>query len=492
MKQKLRQYELYNLLRTLKTRQATGLLMVESGTGVFEIYLRQGAIVYLHTADTERSLPAFLLKAGLIEKGVLRKVIAQARSKGQGFEESAIELEVFTAEELARAKSNHQNALLAFVLSLKSVDIELKEKPLPPALNTMPAIDPFPALCHAVAAKDDNNYMRSILEPMLLQGLRIDQKELSRRLPVLKSSMGDHEILYWLQEGDFGKITVTILEDDTALRILFLLYLDDMLGTSEPETDEQQDEIIASLAGNLSKMIKLNYYEILGVTIDAPLSLIDSRYKSLKRRFSSTRYEGTHYQDKAKDLLKQIHELLDKARNTLVDKNKRSNYNRLMKIDSPAMTERLDAMFEAQALFENGLKVMDSGAFNDAELLFKQAVETFKDDILYTAYLVKVRLLSCRGDCNLDELRDALKKALHMNPEHPEILYTMAQLETKAGNAEQAINYARRTLSQDPENLDARALLRIHTSSPGSISLGKGSKIQWQRIFDVIKGGGKR
>lgn len=460
--------------------------------GKFDIYLRKGRVIYIHTSEPEHSLPAFLLKTGLVEKDVLSKVIALARKKGRSFDTAIGKLTDLTHGMLDKAKASHQNTLLAFVMSLKSMEVELKEKDLPPSMDNIEPMNTFSALCRAVTALNDIDYMRSGLESLLIQGLHVstDSFEL---LPILKTFIGDHDVLYWIRQGDLNKITPKTLDDGTAVRILFVLYLDDHLSAPRIDLPHEHDEILSALTGQLAKMLKMTYYEILNVTIESPLSVVESKYNSLKRRFSASRYESTLYQEKVEESIRQIHELLDKARETLVDQTKRMDYNRLLKIDNPGLTTRLTTMFNAQRNFLAGMKFLDTGVLRDAESMFRQAVEEFNDDPLYSTFLSRVRLLSCgKNDKKLEEIDQDLKTAFKKNPEHPEILYTLAQLANRQGKPDDAVNYAKRVLSHDPNHQNAKALLRVHMSRPEALSLKKGSKIPWAQIFDFIKGGGKK
>jgi len=492
MKQGIGQYELYKLLKTIKFRRASGLLRITAPEGVFDVYLKRGLVIYIHTTAPEHSLPAFLLKAGLVEKEVLSTVISHARANHKSFDKAIEDLNILAQGMLGKIKASHQNTLLAFVLSLKALEIELKEKDLPQSMNNMEPLNVFPALCRAAAALSDIEYMRTILDSILIQGLQISTDSFDL-LPMLKTFIGEHDVLYWIRQGELNKITPKTIEDPTAVRILFVLYLDDHLSGPQVDLPHEHDEILSSLKSQLSKMLRMNYYEILGVTIESPLSVVESKYNSLKRRFSSSRYESTSYQDKVEDLIRQIHELLDKARETLLDKTRRMDYNRLLKIDSPGLNTRLISMFNAQNSFMSGLRVLDGGSLRDAETFFKQAVEEFNDDPLYMTFLARVRLISCgRNDKKLEEISQTLKIAFSKNPEHPEILYTMAQLANKQGKPETAVSYIKRVLSLDPNHQNAKALLRVHTSQPEALSLKKGSKIPWSQIFDFIKGGGKK
>lgn len=490
MKQGLQQYELYRLLKTIKFRQASGILQVTAPTGRFDIYLKEGFVIYIHTAQPDRSLSAFLLKAGLIDKNVLGKVIEQSRKTNESFDKVAQNLHVFAPGTLEKAKISHQNTLFAFVLSLEKLEVELKEKPLPAALKDIKPMDALPAICRAVVASNNLENMRFELESLLGQGLQV-APEAFNILPLIKTFIGEHDILYWIRQGDLKKITPKTLEDETALRIMIVLYLDDHFSGPRIDLPHEHDEILSALNGQLSKMLRMNYYEMLGVTIESPLSVVDSRYNALKRRFSATRFENTPYQDKVEELIRQIHEMLDKSKEALMDKTRRLDYNRLLKLDNPGLNTRLESMFNAQEIFMAGIKSFDSGALRDAESMFNQAVNEFPDDPLYTVFLARVRLLSYgNNNPKLEEIGEILKTALSKDPENPEILYTFAQFANKNGRQEEAINYTKRVLNLDPGHQNARALFKVFTSrNYDPVYTKKDTKISWKRIFDKIKSG---
>jgi len=349
MKQGLGQYELYGLLKTIKGRQATGMLKVTAENASFEIYIKKGEIIYIHTSEPDRSLPAFLLKAGLVDKAVLSQVINYARSKKLSFDNAVRDLKAFDHEMLETAKSTHQNTLLAFVLSLRSLEVELKETNLPASLMDMLPLDVFSALCRCVAALSDVEQMRSVLTPVIKQGLRISPDAVDL-LPIIASLIGSHDILSWIRHGEVDRITLKTLDDELAVKLLFVLFLDDRLTTPQVDLPVENDGILASLAAQLSSMMEMNYYQGLGINVDAPISVVESRYHFLKRKFSASRYEGTTYQDKVEEYIRQIHELLDKARDALVDKRRRLDYNRLMKVDSPNLTAKINEMLLVLAI----------------------------------------------------------------------------------------------------------------------------------------------
>ena len=484
--------ELYKVLKKLRLKRFNGKLWLGNSDEVFELFFLKGQVVYVQTNVKHRGFPAFLLKVNAASKEQILKALRMSEQSHVPFNKIIARYigENRTSELL---KSYHMT-LLAYIFTLESLRLKFEEGGLlPEGIETDNPLDVRMAFFNCILALHDEQRLKRIVGSLKDRELTLDLKKFNAWKPLIEQELGSHEILNYLIKQRKGfKLVGYAFTDPIALKIITIFYMDDVLQLYVEEPHKSvDDEFISMLVDRLSTMTEQSYYEMLGVDIEAPISLIKSKYLFMKRKFVPSRFEGTTDPQRMHELIEKIQEVLKEAVDTLVDRERRLAYNKRIGVDSPNVTSKIEAMFDAYKVFEKGLRSMEAGSFRDARSYFNQAIELYGDDPLFLVYIVKLDILENRDKEEYAQLRKTLGSIMSMNPELVEGLYTMAVLESRASNRQAAMSYLKRVFAIDPEYQDAKAMLKILQKGKGAILFIDGSKIIWDDIIRELIGGAK-
>lgn len=102
----------------------------------------------------------------------------------------------------------------------------------------------------------------------------------------------------------------------------------------------------------------------------------------------------------------------------------------------------------ARAAFENG-------CYRDAVLAFRRVLETAPSSAADLATHAGLQMYALE----FDAVAETLERAANIAPEHPGVLSRMAQVHMYYGRFDEAVEYSRRCLAREPENIAAYATL---------------------------------
>lgn len=238
---------------------------------------------------------------------------------------------------------------------------------------------------------------------------------------------------------------------------------------------------------SLSNILKdQNFYERLGVDVEADTKTIKKAYTQLAAKWHPDRYSSYELGERA-GKLQSIFALFTEANTVLTNPRKRETYDTSLRMGmGGASNVDPRSIFQADAAFKLGTQLMDGGKYKAAMEKFQEASELNPDSNIFKSYLLYVTFQSLS--------RNAKGKPLDKNKAHKikeEILDCCAEIEDfdmgyffqgmialSEGNDKHALRQFRIARSINPKNVHAKRQLRL-------LEMRKNKS---KSFLDVIKG----
>lgn len=225
---------------------------------------------------------------------------------------------------------------------------------------------------------------------------------------------------------------------------------------------EKQDELSTKILKKYQKMASQNYFDVLGVDQDAPISEIKKAYLHLAKKY----HPDSFPQDVLPMVEKTVNRIFDtvnKAYRVLSDEKERAFYIRSMSAPEENITEsKLQDVTNAELQFQKGKIYLKKKDYRNAMEAFKWSVKLVPDEGEYLAYLGWVLFLSTENKKGGDAVKAItyLKKAAALNPaiESPfiflGIIYKVQNLK------DVSILQFKKALEINPDSIEARRELK--------------------------------
>ncbi len=376
---------LIGLQRTCKT----GILRVESGDIVKRVYIKNGDMIFSASNQDEDRLGDLLLREGRITQEQFDHSVRELKRTKQRQGAVLVRLGYLKPHELVTVVSHHAEEIILSLFGLESGSFVFEETPLPTEEVITLKLSAANLIYYGV--KRINN-------------LQLIEGELPSADDILSFSPDPLDLFQDIRLDESGKmitscvngktsikeiISITQLDEAEALKTICALLSVRMIEIKRKEEPavEMPEEIIeeivrerteAEINPQLRDMIEdmhsrhegLGYYGILGVKEYATTAEIKSAYYKAAKKF----HPDMHFHlkdDSLKDKLSDIFSYVYAAYATLSNPQKRKDYDKLITLKPARLTANQD---KAKALFEEGKLEFRRNKFQDAELLFGQAI----------------------------------------------------------------------------------------------------------------------
>lgn len=239
---------------------------------------------------------------------------------------------------------------------------------------------------------------------------------------------------------------------------LYLLYCLDLVGfRGEEETFEKEAEAKKMAAEEMEKRIReavdlsehiatMSHYQILNVTSTASQSEIKKSYFKSARKYHPDFFGGEVLPD-VKDKIEEVFSCITKAYYTLIDEEKRKDYDSKMEVFPPE--EKRDWTKRAEMKFRQGKTLYNEEKYEDALILLGEAVRMMRDKGSYFLLLAltESKIPSLHRKAEQDFIR-----AINLEPWNPEAYVGLGLLYKKEGLVFKASRRFKKALSLDPQH----------------------------------------
>jgi curved DNA-binding protein CbpA len=186
-----------------------------------------------------------------------------------------------------------------------------------------------------------------------------------------------------------------------------------------------------------------NYYQILGITQDAPEKEIKRAYHKLARELHPDKSSTS----KNSKQLEEEFALVSKAYNTLKDREKRTEYDKRLKTNTHArisipkkeperkstevLTDPASCLKIAQKAYNRGLQYYKMGEYSRAIDFFEAAIRTYDKEPSFYAKLALTLFNSRRG---FTKAVESCRKAIELDPYNVDYKLVLAEIYESAGS----------------------------------------------------------
>ncbi|MCP4196822.1 MAG: DnaJ domain-containing protein [Proteobacteria bacterium] len=255
--------------------------------------------------------------------------------------------------------------------------------------------------------------------------------------------------------------------------------------SEDPEVSERRRSIEAKAVAIASQ----NYYEMLDVPFGAPAEVVRKAYFQLAKEFHPDKVP-TALASEIKETLQYIFSSLSEAHATLIDPDAREEYEaailegELRTSIAPLTDDETEVRntLRAENEYQKALVFMRRGQMEKAEERIDIARQLNPTEGEYLAVWAFLELKRRPQGESLEDLADALRKALTTNPKSERAhLYFAYVLKAMGRNAE-AKTHFEKVISFNSHNIDAGRELRLMTMRRQSW-VGKKSRGLFSRLF---------
>ncbi len=196
-----------------------------------------------------------------------------------------------------------------------------------------------------------------------------------------------------------------------------------------------------------------NYYEILGISLDADERTIKKAYHILVKEY----HPDSPSSQKSPEASEKFRHAKE-AYETLINKNTRESYDKYVLKKPRRLSKAEDTSYTKKAAehYEKGRKLYKAKKFPSAGRAFQTAMNLDPDNALYYSWL-GITLSHSPG--KLHEAREACEKAVKLAPHNADYHVNLAIIYRDAGIKSMAERYLRKALNIDPNDQRARSWL---------------------------------
>jgi curved DNA-binding protein CbpA len=421
------------LVRTLYRERRSGTLSMNGGER--DIFFKNGAIVFSVSRDPANRLGEFLIRKQLITREQLEEALRQVRH-GQRLGQVLVALSYLTSDQLLRAASEQILSNIYPVFAWKEGEYVFHPDAPPVDEDLELNFSTANIIMEGVRRIEDDQFIQERLgrtdriivlaaDPMLrFQSVRLKTMEafiLSRIDGLLTidqvcsiTPMPEGHIFKCI----YGLLSAGILElEDEASRKEkekgetvednIAGFFSDLAGVEEQaqktarireerEVSAEGQQEQEALSAFHEKMSQMNYFEILGVAVEADDREIKKAYHQLAKKYHPDRYHAAGRPD-VRQILERIFVKVNEAYDTLSDKEKRRYYSRTVpgrpetapeqKGETAEPVRGVDRDRMAQDCFGQGKKFFDEGDYYSAIRAFRSAVEYAPGKTRYRIHL---------------------------------------------------------------------------------------------------------
>jgi CheY-like chemotaxis protein len=205
-----------------------------------------------------------------------------------------------------------------------------------------------------------------------------------------------------------------------------------------------------------------NYYELLGVTRDSPVSEINKAYAALAREFHPDRLPRGLGQE-IKKAAGEVFQALGRAGETLADPQKRAAYEeQLSGAQAQKPPSGVSGILAAEGVFEQGRVYLEKRMFGRALECFRDAIGLCGTEADFHAYLGWATYqLDPASKENLQQATASLGRAISINPRVEQSYLFLGAIYKAAGRIDLAEQQFEKAIQCNPDSAEALRELRL-------------------------------
>ncbi|MEO1173757.1 MAG: tetratricopeptide repeat protein, partial [Myxococcota bacterium] len=218
------------------------------------------------------------------------------------------------------------------------------------------------------------------------------------------------------------------------------------------------------IASEYLRLKDVDFFAALGLDHDADDNAIDRAFNEACAAFRYDRLPPGLGDDMLRKV-REIIEILSRARVTLKDKAKRRGYEKESKVaavmsfledDEPVP---MDDNSRADALYQAGQGLLAEARFSEARVKFQEAIASFSHAARYWVALAQATLLDGHGEAATTDALNCLRRAYEAEPGDIAANFELAKLLLRVGQPQAARGHLQQVVERAPDHAEARRML---------------------------------
>lgn len=486
----------YRVLKSLEQKELTGLLVLTSEDGKTKMLVYNGHLGDFSTDVEDWSVQAYLTRSKLLYDP---EKLEEIRSF-EDLTKAAPQLEL----DVKQLKSSYSRSVVALMMPKAYSSLEFIPKAKLDGEPINPRIDTDLLLMQAVSKVPTKEILEATCK-LKNGGKLVIRSEAFAMLRNAQLQFGHSQLASEMFAGHLTMADDNIYSQESSARFLFSLHVAGLVSVVKeeppvsepteaapdassalPEVSLPYDQAPVGVATIAEPVIELtldfdsdltkdlnpieeelcqtlvdfkekNYYQVLGINVDARISTIYMAYLRTRRKWIATKYSGL-ITAKGENILAEIHGMLNQIKEQLLDKQTRIKYNKVLEIDTPSLDARLVEIFEAWDLHKQGQILLNQPDPKGALANFETAFRMDNSEPAYLVWMAKAIMVMPPSKENQQRIPELLEQALKIEEDFPDALLALAEFHRRGQETEKALDKIRRVLLLDPENPEALAL----------------------------------
>jgi tetratricopeptide (TPR) repeat protein len=227
---------------------------------------------------------------------------------------------------------------------------------------------------------------------------------------------------------------------------------------------EEARQIQEELLGLDRRLDEMDYFQVLRVNANHPLSAVKDSYRRLSKRLHPDIVRGYGLDQRMAEVAERVYAKMSVAYDTLRHNDKRRAYLKQQQLRAAGPSHRTSPS-DPETIFNNAKKALSGGEFDRAAQLLNNLITRFPDRADYHYYLATA-YTGLRG--RKREAEQVLKRAIELEPTNPNYYLALGNLYRSGGIVDKALEMYRTALRCDPNNRHAqKAIKELEPSAKG-------------------------
>jgi curved DNA-binding protein CbpA len=462
----LKYYPLSDILLDLQRSDATGTLEIRSDPACKQIFLKNGIMVFAASNSEEDRIEEILLRNGKITNDQYYQLanIAGKTRKLQG--KTLVEMGFLEPRDLFISVKHQCEEIVLSLFPWEDGRVAFIEGPLPSEIPTF-KLNAANLIFHGIKRINKPEYFQSVSPPLdtivyyseepinLFQDIHFSENDqYVFSLVDSKITVGEMFSISSLGEFPTMKIISALLSTRMIVPIGKGFIPDKNIVKIIREPRKGIDSAFIERVQDIFKRLEsMDYYTILGIDRRASQNEVKKAFYKCAKEFHPDRHFGVS-SEAIKVKLNAIFAFINDAHRILSDPAERAGYDG--NLSGSASKPEIDKVETARVRFQEGKASLRKGLYEDAAMLFGQAV-------YFDGSAAEYHFCLGTTYAKLHKLRDAEKAindALEIDPRNAEYVAELGQIYLLLGFRSRAKSTFEKAIKLDPSNRKANECLK--------------------------------
>ncbi len=396
LKGSLQDFKLPDILNSLQRNTKTGILIVESGSVVKKIFIKDGDVKFAASNNENDRLGELLIREGKITRKEHKEADALLKTTGERLGKILVDLRYLKPKEIFQAVQRQIEEIILSLFSLEDGEFEFQEGPLPAKELITLRISTANLIYSGIKRINNVQYLQQICPPVdavlnfsqcalnIFQYFTVDEPD--KKILSYVNGKNSIKMILSLSPSSYFEtlktihafLSIGLIEVKKEAEAPVVHPIEEVI--NEPDKRISR-EFVEKIEDMLNRYESLSYYEILGLKKNTSFGEIKKAAYILLKEFHPDRHFSlSSYDSTIKTRLTLILSHIVKVYETLYDPEKRKEYDRILSSKTTRLVKKITGVIVVAVILGVTLPVVYEN-FNNAPQSPVPAVKKSKRDI---------------------------------------------------------------------------------------------------------------